>query len=119
VQSPEIYLNDLGISVKCVVVEDSEAILDIAHREFVNWETFYFSSEDARRRFQETPEQFAGRLTNPVTREPFELAAGSHRREHNGRTFYFPDEVSVAEFDNDPDKYATPMLSMRPTKPGE
>jgi len=119
VQSPEVYLNQLNVTVKCAVDSDRDAILDVAHRVFVNWETFYFSSEDAQKRFQETPERFAGKLTNPVTRKRFELTAGFHRREHDGRTFYFPDASSLRAFDSDPSMYATPMIAMRPVMKSE
>lgn len=114
VQGPEQYLKDLGISMACVVEQEVPAILDADHRVFLNYESYYFSSGDARQQFLGAPHTYAGRITDVVTRERFVATAESPRREHDGRLFLFSTTATAARFDEAPDDYATPMLAMVP-----
>ena len=113
-QGPEVYLNDLGIGFTCIVDTDKPAVLDGAHRVLLNYESYYFSSKEARSQFLEAPHPYCGRVTDVVTRERFEPAEASPRRELNGRVFLFSSAETAAQFDEAPDDFATPMPGMVP-----
>jgi len=112
VQGPDTYLNALGISLECAVHADRPAVLDTDHRIFVNWEAFYVSDAGARAEFLEAPYRFAGRLTDPVSRERFLAGETSPRRDYGERIYYFASAQTLARFDADPDAYAMPMPGM-------
>jgi YHS domain-containing protein len=112
VKGPEPYLNDLGIAVACAVHPDREAVIDAAHRVFVNYETFYLSDAATRARFEAAPHEYAGKLTDPVSRARFIPSAGSPRREVGERVFLFASAETAARFDEDPERYATLSFSM-------
>jgi YHS domain-containing protein len=116
VKGPDIYLNELGIVLACVVDPDADAVIDASHRIFVNWEAYYVSSEAALVRFNSEPYRFTGKVTDPVTKERFFPGEGSPTRKHSERLFYFSSEETAAQFDTDPDKMAVPMISMRPAR---
>ena len=110
VQGPEIWLNQLGVTVPCVVKTDRPARLDEAHRVFVNYETYYLADDEALATFRQSPWRFTGRLTDPVSEEKFTPTAESPRLDHGGRVFYFPDEKTKEAFAADPDAFATPKV---------
>jgi YHS domain-containing protein len=114
VQGPEPYVLDLGLEFACAVHPDRGAVLDSRHRVFVNYETYYVSDSEALGEFQRAPHLYAGRVTDPVTRERFVVVASSMRREFGERIFYFASPASAETFDGDPEAYATPMIAMRP-----
>ena len=116
VQGPETYLNQLGIHLACAVDSSREAILDEAHRAFVNYEAYYFSSDEAKRTFAAAPYRYTGKVTDPVSRERFIPTAESPSRTFNGRLFYFETDTTVAAFDANRDKYGTPMPMMMEEK---
>jgi len=116
VQSPEVYLNELGISVSCVVDPNRTAVLDEAHRVFVNWETFYMADAASVEVFKKSPFRFSGLITDPVTRERFQPTDASPMQTFGGRDFYFKTAESAALFAADPDAYATPMIAMQKSK---
>jgi YHS domain-containing protein len=113
VQDPEIWLNELGVTVACPVRTDRDAVLAADHRIFVNWETYYVSSAEALADFLESPHEFTGKLTDPVTRMRFEPGGRSPRQDHAGRIFYFGSRESAATFAARPDSFATPVITMR------
>ena len=78
VQGPEFYLNQLGVTVKCVVDPSRDAILDEAHRVFVNWETYYMCDDAAVKTFTAAPWKYAGTVTDPVSRERFRPDPAHH-----------------------------------------
>ena len=116
VQGPEFFLNQLEITVPCVVDPERPARLDPEHRVFVNWETYYLCDDSALAAFRADPALFCGQVTNPVTRERFEPKPRAPRLEHGGRIFLFPDDDSAATFASMPDSFATPLvpMAMRP-----
>ncbi len=109
-QGPEIWLNQLGVTVACVVDPTANAILDEAHRVFVNYEAYYLSSAKARETFGDEPWRYSGLLTDPVSRERFQPDAASPSSEHEGRRFYFSSAANAQTFDQDPATYATPLV---------
>jgi YHS domain-containing protein len=110
VQGPEIWLKQLGIEVACVVDPQANAVLDEAHRVFVNYEAYYLSSPDAVRTFQREPWRYTGPVTDPVSGERFEPDAASAVVRHEGRLFYFRSTAHAKTFGLDPATYATPVV---------
>jgi YHS domain-containing protein len=116
VQGPEPYLNDFHIQLPCAVDSTAMAILDSAHRAFVNHEVYYFSSESTRQQFEARPFEFTGKVTDPVSLSRFQPVESSPARTAAGRLFYFDSEETVAAFDRDPANYSTPKPSMQAEK---
>jgi len=110
VQGPEIWLNQLGVNVACVVEPAQQGILDEAHRVFVNYEAYYLSSDQAQQKFAQTPWRFTGLVTDPVSRERFQPTGKSPSTAHDGRLFYFSSADSANRFAADPAAYATPVV---------
>ena len=110
VQGPEIWLNELGISVACVVDPAQNAVLDEAHRVFVNYETYYLSSVAARQTFRQSPWQYTGLVTDPVSRDRFQPDGESPTAAYEGRLFYFVSDAHRETFRQDPEEYAVPVV---------
>jgi YHS domain-containing protein len=117
VQGPDPYLQDLGITLSCAVDPSRPAVLDAAHRAFVNYEAYYFSDEAAMQKFMAEPYRYTGKVTDPVTRARFVPAAESPTRSYGGRLFYFMSQETVSAFDSNPARYGNPMPGMRAVKP--
>ncbi len=100
-QSPELFLNDLGITVNCVVDPARPALLDEAHRVFVNWETYYLSSDEALAKFRADPLKYVGTVTDPVTRERFRPNGKHTRIEHDGRVHPDTQNTGILGADRD------------------
>ena len=112
-QGPETWLNILGIGLQCVVDPESVALVDADHRAFVNWEIYYFSNDATMTAFLQSPHEFAGLVTDPVSRERFQPSANSPRRDRGDHPFYFESEETLALFDVDPESYEIVMIGMR------
>lgn len=112
-QSPEFYLNDLGITVPCVVEPSRPALLDEQHRVFVNWETYYLSSDEALAKFRAAPLKYVGTVTDPVTRERFRPGGRNTRIEHDGRIIWFKKAENAVRFRASPEAYVPPMIGMQ------
>lgn len=115
-QGPEPYLKDFNIQLRCAVDSTAQAILDPEHRAFVNHEVYYFSSDVARQRFEQSPYEFTGKVTDPVSLVRFQPTETSPSRTAAGRLFYFESTATVAQFDQDPAQYSTPKPGMREMK---
>jgi YHS domain-containing protein len=113
VQGPEKYLNELGLTVQCVVDPSRRAVLDVAHRAFVNYEAYYFCDESAMNKFVASPYNYTGKVTDPVTRERFIPTADSPSRSYGGRLFYFASAQTATTFDGDQMKFGSLMPGMR------
>jgi YHS domain-containing protein len=113
VQGPEIYLNQMGITLSCAVHADQSSLLDAQHRARVNYEVFYFSSDQALADFVSDPVRYVGRVTDPVTRHRFEPTASSPTRSYDGRLFYFETAENRTTFDGDPGMYGKPRTGMQ------
>jgi YHS domain-containing protein len=117
VQGPEKYLNELGVTIPCAVNPSRKAVLDSAHRSFVNYEAYYFCDETSMSKFVAAPYRYTGKVTDPVTRERFVPTASSLKRSYGSRLFYFVSTETVQAFDKNPIKYGTLMPGMREAKP--
>lgn len=84
------------------------AVLDAAHRSFVNYETFFFADDADKRRFDADPTASCGIVTDPVTKQRFRPAADSPRTQFDGRAYLFLNEENKAAFEKMPDTYARP-----------
>ena len=112
-QDPEQYLAALGIDVPCAILPDSGGVLDVSHRSFVNWEVYFFSSLEAKERFDHNPTRFCGLVTDPVTMSGLRPTASSARADHNGRPYFFADASNLAMFSKSPDSFAQPNPKMK------
>ena len=110
VQGPEIFLNDLGVRVPCVVDPARPASLDEAHRVFVNWETYYLCDDAALATFKAAPWKYTGMVTDPVSRERFQPDGDSPTASHGDRAFYFQTAEHAETFAKAPAEYATPQV---------
>ena len=115
-QGPEPYLNDLGISLSCVVDPSRPALLDASHRAFVNYEAYYFADDAAMKAFVAEPYRYSGKVTDPVSMTRFSPTAESPTRSFGGRLFYFSSDETAATFDTDQPKYGNLMPGMREKK---
>lgn len=118
VQDPEPYLMEQHLTVFDPLEPARPALLDGAHRSFVNYEVFLFSGDDTKRRFDADPMRWCGILTDPVTRERFRPAPQAPRRERDGRVFFFASQTSAEAFDAMPDMYVLPDYRMLPAPAG-
>jgi len=114
VQDPEPYLKEQSIEVRDAIDAQRPALLDAAHRSFVNYEIYYFADDDSKKRFDADPVRFAGVLTDPVTRERFRPSVDAPRRDRDGRTFFFASKSGAESFDAMPDMYVLPDYAMLP-----
>ena len=112
VEGPDGYLKARGITLPSVVDPSQLAVIDAEHRVFLNYEVFYFASDELKQRFLADPIAYCGQLTDPVTLRRFQPTAASPRRDYSGRIYLFPAEESASEFDADPFRYAVPVYKM-------
>ncbi len=110
-QGPEFYLNEMGISLPCAVYPDQSAVVDAEHRALVNYEAYYFGSREAQEAFVKEPWRYAGKVTDPVSRERFVPTPESPVRTYGGRIFFLQSAENAATFDGDPPRFGVP----RPT----
>jgi len=110
VQGPEVWLNQLGVNLACVVAPEKAAVLDEEHRVFVNYETYYLSSTRARTKFVAAPWRYSGAVTDPVSRVRFQPDEQSPVAEFRGRVFYFSSVSNAAAFAKEPAEFATPVV---------
>jgi YHS domain-containing protein len=108
VQDPQIQLQELGLTIPDALDPRKAAVLDAAHRSFVNYETFFFADEADKRRFDADPTASCGVLTDPVTKQRFRPGSDSPHGEYQGRAYYFLTAESKAAFDKTPDAIARP-----------
>ncbi len=112
VEGPDNYLKAQGITLPSAVDPSRAAVIDAEHRVFLNYEVFYFASDEVKQKFLADPIAYCGQLTDPVTLLRFRPTATSPRRDHRGRIYFFPAEESAAEFDADPHRYAVPVYKL-------
>ena len=107
-QDPQIQLLELGLAIPDALDPKRSAVLDVAHRSFVNYETFFFADEADRRRFDADPSASCGILTDPVTKERFRPGSDSPRGTFGGRTYFFLNETNTVAFEKNPEAVALP-----------
>lgn len=107
-QDPQIQLKELGIDVADLIDPSRPAVLDAAHRSFVNYEVYFFADEGDKKRFDADPTASCGALTDPVTKKRFRPGSDAPHTTYDGRAYYFIDETSKATFEKEPDAFARP-----------
>jgi len=108
VQDPQIQLQELRLAIPDALDPKKPAVLDAAHRSFVNYETFFFADEADKRRFDADPSGSCGILTDPVTKERFRPGSASPRTTFGGRAYFFLNEANKAAFEKNPEAVALP-----------
>ncbi len=111
-QGPENYLKARNITLPSAIDPSRLAVLDEAHRVFVNYEVYFFADQELKRTFSSNPVAYTGELTNPVTQQRFQPAVDSPRAEYAGRLYFFPDSDSAQVFAKDPARFAIPVYRM-------
>ncbi len=101
-----MYLSTRQIEVPCIMNPDRAAVLDADHRAMINYEIYFFSDLDARKRFMKDPLWYCGVLTDPVDRARFRPTEKSPRTEYNGRRYFFSSDSTRAAFRAMPDSFA-------------
>ena len=107
-QDPQIQLQELGIAVPDAIDPRKAAVLDVEHRSFVNYETFFFADDADKRRFDADPTASCGVLTDPVTKQRFRPGSDAPRGEFGGRAYFFFTAANKAAFEKAPETYALP-----------
>lgn len=113
-QDPQIQLGELGVTLPDPVEPSRSAVIDAAHRSFVNWEIFFFADGETKARFDADPARYCGVLTDPVSRQRFRPGTRSPVSRYDGRTYLFLTDDHKAAFDADPSAYATVNFDMIP-----
>jgi len=117
VQDPDPYMREQQIRVPCLMTDRIEARIEESLRASLNFEIFYFSDSEARRRFEADPTRWCGPLTDPVTLQRFVPTKRSPVAEAGGRRFYFVSDKTRQEFAARPDSFSVPHFRMRQTTP--
>ena len=117
-QDPEVYLSGTGVVLPSVMDGGAPAVLDAAHRAYVNHETYFFADLDEKRRFDADPVPHCGMVTDPVTRERFRPRKESPRFDHAGRPYFFVSRDTLQLFRRAPETHALPSLEMLPEPAG-
>src|SRR5262245_35048904 len=81
------------------------AILDPAHRVFVNHEIAFFSSTARRKLFPGDPRRTSGGLTDPVSGLRFRPGKTAPPTKYEGRDYFFTSAETEATFKMDPAMY--------------
>lgn len=107
-QDPQLQLLELGLAVPDAIDPRRTAVLDPAHRSFVDHEVFFFADEADKRRFDADPTGSCGVVTDPVSKRRFRPGIEAPRSEFGGRAYIFIDEAAKAAFERDPESFARP-----------
>ncbi len=113
-QDPEIFLNDLGLTIPCAVDPSRMAVIDAAHRISIGFETFFCSDSAAMREFLTSISRYCGTLTDPVSLVRFHPGADAPRSTLRERLYLFASDSTKQLFDMMPDNYAWPQHHMIP-----
>lgn len=113
-QDPELYIQQLGLNVPCLISPERNAILDSAHRTFIGYESYFFSDLEAKSKFESSPEKFCGPLTDPVSLRHFNPKPESPRIVHNNRLYVFATDSTKEVFAMMPGMYQYPEHKMLP-----
>jgi YHS domain-containing protein len=116
VKDPAPYLSSSGISVYCAVDTTMSAVLDAEHQEMVNWEMYFFGSEEHKALFESDPLTYCGWVTDPVRRTRFRPTQDSPTTVHEGRPFFFISEATRSMFLAHADSLSVPDYHMTTMK---
>lgn len=111
-EDPVAYAADAIPSLACAVDSRQAATLDSLHCVRINYETYFVSNDEARRKLEADPLQYCGRLTDPVTQLRFTPTKRSPRVVWGGKPYYFASDSTRALFASTPDSFAAPRVKM-------
>lgn len=114
-QDPELYLQQLGLSVPCVISPERHAVLDTLHRTMIGYETYFFADLEAKAVFEHSPEKYCGPLTDPVSLRHFNPRPDSPRLFHHDRLYIFATDSTREFFAMMPGMYQYPEHKMLPS----
>lgn len=113
-QDPELYIQQLGLNISCAMSSERNAVLDSVHRTSIGYETYFFADLDAKARFDQSPEEFCGPLTDPVSLRHFNPKPNSPRLIHDERLYIFATDSTKDVFAMMPGMYQYPEHKMLP-----
>lgn len=111
-KGPETYLETIGVRPACAMHADRRAVMDPAHRAFVNHEIFFFSTRALRTLFLTDPLRWCGVLTDPVSGLRFQPDKTAPRMDYKGRAYYFNAAETLETFKAEPSTYADAKRAM-------
>jgi len=106
------YLNQLEIELSSMLNHEETAVVDNDHMVRLNYESFFLASEDEVRQFSESPTDYCGPLTDPVSKQRFVPIDSSPSAVFNNRTFYFISKDNRKTFVAMPDSFALAGFKM-------
>ncbi len=109
-QQPDLFLDQLGIELPCIVDESRMAQLDAEHRVFINYEAYYCADDRSRKKFSRKPWKYLDEVTDPVSKRRFHPDKRSPEAEHAGRRFFFQSEGNREAFLGMADSLAVPVV---------
>ena len=101
-----MYLQAMNIAVPCLLHPDRPAKLDPAFRTQINYEVFFFSDADSRRKFEKNPTAYCGLLTDPVNQKRFQPQKSSPSWTYDQRRYFFSSDSTLEHFKAAPDSFA-------------
>lgn len=104
-KDPERYL-DFARRLDCPVHRGRAAVIDPAHRAYVNHEVYFLSDAKSVERFRRNPLPYCGIVTDPVNRVRFRPTSRSPRWDYAGRPYFFTKDSTLAVFRAMPDSFA-------------
>jgi YHS domain-containing protein len=114
VQDPDDFLNAQKIAFDCAVEPGRAAVIDVAHRMRLGNDWFYFSSPQAKRKFQKDPLRYAALLSDPVDHDRFRPTKRSPQTSYRKVRFYFATPQARRAFSATPDSFAFARNMMLP-----
>jgi YHS domain-containing protein len=114
VQDPDDFLKAQKLEFACAVDPARPAVIDVMHRMRLGNDWFYFSSPEARKKFQKDPLRYAVFLSDPVDHSRFKPTKGSPRLRKNDVSFYFGSAAARKAFAAAPDSFRFARNMMLP-----
>jgi YHS domain-containing protein len=114
VKDPEVFLNQLGVELSCAVNGERAAVIDEAHRRYVNWEVYFLSDEEAAGAFDWDPLRYCGLVTDPVSKNRFRPTNDSPKTVYQDRPYFFETAANLETFNQMPEGLANPAHKMVP-----
>ena len=92
----------MAVKLPCPVSSRSSARFEKELESWVNHEVYYFSDGGRKRKFDEKPWKWSGKVTDPVTLQRFKPGKKSPRAEYMGRPYFFASDSTRTVFLADP-----------------
>lgn len=111
-QDPGSFLTTLEIELPGAMNRRNRAVLENEYLSMVNYEFFYFSDIETKKRFDRKPWEYCGVVTDPVTRARFLPDKSSLHFDFEGKPYFFLNDSTLAAFEDDPQMFALPLYEM-------